>query len=163
MGRERVRVQASGEPWRFVLLAIGFLVLVVGGTLLHRKLSAYRTRWRYRGGTLAVIVQRLLATAVLSSLAPLVLYLASWLLLLLGLPSIIAEPVRSILVGLAVVLFVRRFLGSSLREDGVFVAEFRVPRTVAEQLRSAGRFATTGLLLVALPGTSCARSPSRRR
>jgi potassium efflux system protein len=151
MGRERVRVQASGEPWRFVLLAIGFLVLVVGGTLLHRKLSAYRTRWRYRGGTLAVIVQRLLATAVLSSLAPLVLYLASWLLLLLGLPSIIAEPVRSILVGLAVVLFVRRFLGSSLREDGVFVAEFRVPRTVAEQLRSAGRFATTGLLLVALP------------
>ncbi|MEN8148617.1 MAG: mechanosensitive ion channel domain-containing protein [Planctomycetota bacterium] len=148
---EGVPRAAGREPWRFVLLAAGFLALVVGGAFLHRRLSAYHSRWNYRGGAIAVILQRIAATALVSSLAPVLLVLAALLLGLLALPPAIDLPVRMFVIGAAIVLFLRRFHDSAFREDGVAVTDMHAPPAVAEQLRRANRVVTNGLLLVAVP------------
>jgi len=150
-GREDLRAAADRGSWRFLLLAVGFVVLIAGGVVAHRKLSSYHTRWKYPGGPIAVIVQRLLATALMSGLAPLLLFLSTLLLGLLELPPTVAVPVRTLLTGLAIVLFMRRFLTRVFAEDGVAVSDMQAPPNVAAQLRRASRIVTNGLLFVAIP------------
>ena len=145
--------------WPFALAAAGFLALVGLGIFLARRLAAFQRRFRYRGGLILVVVQRILATIILSALAPACLILAAQILGVLDLPAVYVAPGKTLLFGAAVVLFLRRFLWAMFREEGIAVADLRTPPDVADQLRKASRWITAGLAFLVLPWWILASEP----
>jgi potassium efflux system protein len=109
--------------------------------------------WSYRGGTILVALQRTGVALVLAAIVPGCLLLARILLGLAPVPYAVSVPLRRLLLGVAIVLFVRRVLWSLLRESGIAVRELGTPPAIAAQLLLAVRWAATVALFLVVPLT----------
>jgi small-conductance mechanosensitive channel len=147
------------EAWAVARSGDGHFYAVVGGSallfllglgipgLLRRRSG----RWKFRGGVFAVLLQRILAIILLSALAPLSLLAAARLLQTLSLPAIWIRPSLQLLVGLAVILFLRRICWAFTQEGGVLESSLKLPTDSIRQIGKSGRWIVRGLLLLALP------------
>jgi hypothetical protein len=131
----------------------GAVLLILGSVVLGARLRGRTGVWSYRGGTILVALQRTGVALVLAAIVPGCLLLARILLGLAPVPYAVSVPLRRLLLGVAIVLFVRRVLWSLLRESGIAVRELGTPPAIAAQLLLAVRWAATVALFLVVPLT----------
>ena len=160
---QRVRLAESYQraPAAFVFSGVAIVGLTVFSFWLVRRLTGFRTGWRYRGGPALVAVQKIAVTIVLSALAPGCLALAALVLEVPDLPEEIAAPARRFLIGVAVIFYARRFLNSMLRPDGLARTELGAREDVAAQLLRASTQLWAVALFTILPYVILTADPFR--
>jgi small-conductance mechanosensitive channel len=136
---------------RFLLTIGAFLAAIGLSVFLFRKLRPISDRLHYRGGAALAILQRTLVAFALSSLAAVCLVVAALLLGVLDLPPVFEEPGQRLLIGLAIVLWVRRSLFRLFRKEGIAVTELGTSQQVAIQFQKLARWITLGGLALGIP------------
>ncbi len=145
------RRTATTGGFSFILAALGMLLLFASGIVLPGILRRRSLEWQYRGRAASVLVQRLLATVLIASLAPICLLIAARLLIAMQLPDAWEIPGRMLLQGLAVIFFLRRMLWSMSREGGVLETNLKLSAGAARQLQRTARWTVRGMLFLGLP------------